>query len=49
MAWVVQVPVKKRGGVIAQKKHEFKTKTEAKRFQSKLDGYSEIYKVNYLR
>lgn len=49
MCWVVQVPVKKRGGVIAQKRHEFKTKREAEQFRSKLDSYSEIYKMNYLR
>ncbi|HFR3332286.1 TPA: hypothetical protein ACHU45_000372 [Streptococcus suis] len=49
MCWVVQVPIKKRNGVIVQKRHEFKTKREAERFRSKIDGYSEIYKVNYLR
>lgn len=49
MCWVVQVPVKKRGGVIAQKRHEFKTKKEAEKFRSQLEGYSEIYKVTKLR
>lgn len=49
MCWVVQVPVRKRGQVVAQKRHEFKTKREAERFKSKLAGYSEIYQVNYLK